>query len=93
MIKLKKIRECELVNNLKEFQTKSTIEINFTDSLNGKIILEDATITYDEKKGYIHIVSKNGDFKINTTLVYDYEKANNKINIELDRLYLKIKKS
>lgn len=87
-----KFKESDLTENLQEFQKKDTIELEFEKSIEGTIKLEEATINYDDKKGYINIESKDGNFKINTTLVYGYEKIKDKINIDLDSILLKIKK-
>ena len=89
---MKKFKEFDLNENLQEFQEKTTIELNFERSIDGRFKLEDATIKYDEKKGFINIDSKNGNIKINTTLVYSYGKENEVIHIDLDSILLKIKK-
>lgn len=70
-----KFRENELTEILKEFKENSKVELEFERSVDGTITLEDANITYDSKYGFININSKNGQFKINTTLVYNYEKT------------------
>ena len=90
---MKKFREFDLNENLQEFQEKCTIEIEFDRNIVGKIKLKEATVKYDEKKGYINIDSKSGNFKINTTLVYGYGKEENIIYINLDTILLKIKKA
>ena len=77
---MKKFKEFDLNENLQEFQEKTTIELNFERSIDGRFKLEDATIKYDEKKGFINIDSKNGNIKINTTLVYSYGKENEIMN-------------
>lgn len=87
-----KFKESELTENLKEFENKSTIELEFEKSVEGKIKLEEATVKFDDKKGYIHIDSKDSNFKINTTLVFGYEKIENEIDIDLESLLLKIRK-
>lgn len=87
-----KFRENELTENLKEFEKETTIELIFEKSIEGKMILENATVKYDDKIGYIYLKSKNGDFKINTTLVYGYEKIKDEIDIDLETTLLKIKK-
>ena len=43
---MSKFKESELSENLKEYQDKCNIEIEFEKSLNGKINLEDATVEY-----------------------------------------------
>ena len=87
-----KFKEKELTKNLKEFENKSTLELEFEKSVDGKIRLEEATVKFDDKKGYIYIESKNCNFKINTTLVFGYEKVKDEIDIDLDTILLKIKK-
>ena len=87
-----KFREKELTEILKEFQNKSTIEIEFENDLYGSIIFENVTIKYDEKVGFINIEGQNAKLKINTALVYMYEKDNNCIKIELESLVIYIKK-
>ena len=89
---MKKFREFDLNENLQEFQEKGTIEIEFDRNIVGKIKLKEAVVKYDEKKGYINIDSKNGNFKINTTLVYGYGKEDDAIYINLDTISLTIKK-
>ena len=90
---MKKFREFDLNENLQEFQEKGTIEIEFDRNIVGKIKLKEAVVKYDEKKGYINIDSKNGSFKINTTLVYGYGREEDVIYINLDTILLTIKKS
>lgn len=87
-----KFKESELTENLKEFQNASTIELEFEKSVEGKIKLEDTTIKYDEKKGFVNIESKDSIFRINTALVYGYEKTKGVIYIDLESILLKIKK-
>ena len=89
---MEKFKEFDLTENLQTFQEKTTIELEFDKSINGNLILEDATIKYDNKNGYIDIESKKGNFKINTTLVYGYRKKNDEIYIDLESLLIKIKK-
>lgn len=88
---MSKFRENDLNEILKDFKEKRTIEIEFERSLDGTITLEDADISYDSKYGFININSKSGSFKINTTLVYAYEKELNEIVIDLETLIIKIK--
>ncbi len=89
---MSKFGESELVENLKGFQNKETIELEFEKSIEGKVKLEEATVSYDNKKGYINIESKNCNFRINTTLVWGYEKNKNGISIDLDTMMLNLKK-
>ena len=89
---MKKFKEFDLTENLQEFQEKTSIEIEFEKGINGKIKLENATVKYDEKNGYINIDGKNVSFKINTTLVYRYENDEGVINISLESFLLKIRK-
>ena len=89
---MEKFKESELTKNLQPFQEKTTIELEFEKSINGKLILEDTTVNYDYKNGFINIESKNGNFKINTTLVYGYGKENKEIYIDLESLLIKLKK-
>ena len=88
---MEKFKESELTKNLQPFQEKTTIELEFEKSINGKLILEDTTVNYDSQNGFINIESKNGKFKINTTLVYGYRKENKTIYIDLDSLLLGFK--
>ena len=87
-----KFKESELSEKLKEFQEKCDIEIEFEKSISGKLKLEDAIIVYNNKNGFINIESEKTKFKINTTLVYRYEKVKEIVYIDLDNLMIKIKK-
>lgn len=87
-----KFKESELTENLKEFQNKTTIELEFEKSIEGKLKLEETTVKYDEKRGFINIKSKDSNFKVNTTLVYGYEKVKGEISIDLESILLRIKK-
>ena len=87
-----KFREKDLDEVLKEFQSNSIIEIEFENNLSGKITIKDATIKYDKKVGFININGINISLKINTTLVYTYEKEKNRVKIDLDTLLINIKK-
>ena len=87
-----KFKESELSEKLKEFQEKCDIEIEFEKSISGKLKLEDAIIVYNNKNGFINIESEKTKFKINTTLVYRYEKVKEIIYIDLDYITLKIRK-
>ena len=89
---MSKFKEYELIQKLHEFQNPTNIELEFEKDMDGKIILENATVKYDSKLGFINIESKNVKFKINTTLVYGYEIINDVIQISLESLVLKIKK-
>ena len=89
---MSKFREKDLTEILKEFQNKSTIKIEFENDLSGSITFENVNIKYDEKVGFINIEAKNANLKINTALVYKYEKENNCIKIELESLIIYIKK-
>lgn len=89
---MSKFREKDLPEILEEFQNKSTVKIEFENNLFGNIILENVTIKYDEKIGFINIEGININLKINTTLVYMYEKDDNNIKIELESLMIIIKK-
>jgi len=89
---MSKFREKDLPEILEEFQNKSTVKIEFENNLFGNIILENVTIKYDEKLGFINIEGINTNLKINTTLVYMYEKDDNNIKIELESLIITIKK-
>ena len=90
---MKKFKEFELTENLKDFQEKTKIEIEFDISINAKLILEGATVKYDSKNGFIDIEGENAKFRINTTLVYGYGIENDEIHIDLETLLIKIKKS
>ena len=87
-----KFNESELNENLKEFQEKCNIEIEFDKSISGKIKIEDAIIVYNNKNGFINIESEKTKFKINTALVYRYERIRKTIYIDLDNLMIKINK-
>lgn len=87
-----KFKESELTENLKGFQNNTTIELEFEKSIDGKIKLQEANIKYDHKRGYINIESRESNFKINTTLVYGYEKIEDEIHIDLESILLRIKK-
>ncbi len=89
---MSKFKESELSENLKEFQNKCNIEIELEKSIIGKLKLEDATIIYNSKNGFINIESEKIKFKVNTTLVYKYEKIRDIIYIDLDYITLKIRK-
>ena len=67
------VKEKELKKFLKDFKNKD-ITIEFNDGLEGKIKIKNASIIYDEKKGYINIIGKenNQKLKINTTIIYRY---------------------
>ena len=86
-----KFKESELTEKLQEFKNKSNIELEFEKGIEGKVKLEEATIKYDGKYGYIIIESKNCKLKINTTLVTGYEKIKDEIHIDLETLLLKFK--
>lgn len=87
-----KFKESELTENLKEFQNKGNIELEFEKSINGKIKIEDATVIYNNKTGFINIESEKAKFKVNTTLVYKYEKIRETIYIDLEMLLIKLRK-
>ena len=88
-----KFRESELTEILQEFQKNDTIELEFEKSITGKMKLEEANVNYDGKYGFINIKSKNSTFQINTTLVCGYEKIDDEINIDLETLLLKFRKT
>lgn len=88
---MSRFREKDLTEILKKFQNKSTVKIEFENDLSGSIILENVTIKYDEKVGFINIEGKSAKLKINTALVYMYEKKNGCIKIELESLVIYIK--
>lgn len=90
---MSKIKENDLNRVLEEFKTPTTLELEFEKSINGRIKLENATITYDNKYGFIDIESQKASFQINTTLVYSYEIKDEIIYIDLDGVLLMIKKS
>lgn len=87
-----RFKENELNEKLKEFQKADKIEIEFEKSIDGKLVLEGATIEYDYNTGFINIKSKIGTLKINTALVYRYEMINNEIQITLEDMVIKIGK-
>ena len=77
---------------MKEFQNKGDIELEFEKSISGKLKIEDATVFYNNKTGFINIESADAKFKINTTLVYRYERIKDTIYIDLEILLIKIRK-
>ena len=87
-----KFKEKDLNEILKEFQDNNIIDIEFENNLSGKITIKDSTIKYDKKTGFININGINTSLKINTTLVYMYEKDKSSIKIELDTIIINIKK-
>ena len=89
---MSKFRESELTKNLKNFEMKNNIEIKLERGLEGKIILKDATVKFDEEYGFINIKSEDTEFKINTTLVDEYQKNNDEILIYVESIIFKIKK-
>ena len=88
---MSKIKESELEFFFKRYENKKVIEIEFDENLEGKISLEEATIKFDDKTGFLIIKGKRIFLKINGTLVYRYEELNNELEIELEGLKLKIK--
>ena len=48
-----KFNENELTEKLKEYESKGNIRLKLERGLDGKIELEDATVIYDEKTGFI----------------------------------------
>ena len=89
---MSKIREKELAEILKEFDKTRTFEIEFENDLTGNIKLKNTIIKYNEITGFINIISNDVNLKINTTLVYIYEKNKNGIKIELESLVINIRK-
>ena len=88
---MSKFNEKDLNEILKEFQDNSIIEIEFENNLSGKIIIKDATINYNKKIGFININGINTSLKINTTLVYTYEKDKNSVKIAVSICKIKCK--
>ena len=88
---MSKIKESELENFLKQFDNRRIIEIEFDENLEGKIRVEEAKITFDNKNGFLIIEGNMFYLKINSTLVYRYEEINNEFKIELEGLKLNIK--
>ena len=88
---MEKFTERELNDVLQQFEGENNIEIEFEKAIDGKIELKDAKIEFDQKNGFINIDSKEGNFKINVTLIYNYYKNENEIQIDLDTLLIKIK--
>ena len=88
---MEKFTERELNEVLQKFQDNNNIEIEFEKALDGRIILQDAKIEFDQKNGFININSKEGNFRINVTLIYNYYKHEDEIQIDLDTLLIKIK--
>ena len=86
-----KFKEKDLNEILKEFQDNNIIDIEFENNLSGKITIKDSTIKYDKETGFININGINTSLKINTTLVYMYEKDKSSIKIDLDTLIINLK--
>ena len=55
---MSKIKESELKNFVKQFESKNVIEIEFNENLEGKIKVEEATIKFDYKNGFLIIEGK-----------------------------------
>ena len=85
-----KFNENELTEKLKKYENKGNITLELEKGLDGKIELEDATVIYDEKAGFIKISGKNCEIEINTTMVCKYEKSGNEIKIDLEEIMLKL---
>lgn len=85
-----KFNENELTEKLTEYQIKEKIKLEFERGINGKIELEDATVTYDGKTGFIKISGNNCELEVNTMIIYGYEKNKNEIKIDLETVTLKI---
>ena len=49
-----KFSEKELTTYLKDFENVEKIELEFEKSIDGKAILSDACVRYDDKYGYIN---------------------------------------
>ena len=88
---MEKFTERELNDILQQFNGKNVIEIEFEKAFDGKMVLQDSKIEFDQKNGFINIDSKEGKFTINVTLIYNYYKKENEIQIDLDTLLIKIK--
>lgn len=87
-----KFNENELTEKLKDFESQKQIELEFEGGIDGKIELEDVKVKYNSKTGFIGILGKNCELKINTTMVCGYEKIENEIKIDLETMLLKIRK-
>lgn len=87
-----KFNENELTENLKEYNEKAKISLEFEIGIEGKIELNDASAMYNKQTGFINISGNNCNLKINTTMVNKYEKVNNEIKIDLETIILKISK-
>jgi len=81
-----KFNENELTEKLKEYESKGNIRLKLERGLDGKIELEDATVIYDEKTGFIKISGKNCEI----TMVCKYEENGNEIKIDLEEIMLKL---
>ena len=88
---MEKFREQELDERLKFFENKADFEIELERSITAKMKLKNASICYDHETGFINIVSEDGIFKVNTTLVYKYETLEDGIKIDLETVVMKIK--
>ena len=86
-----KIKESELENFLKKFENKNVIEVELDENIEGKIKVEEATIQFDNKNGFLIINGNMINLKINSAFVYRYEENNNEFKIELEGLKITIK--
>lgn len=86
-----KFKENELIEILKDFNNVNIV-IEFERALSGLFNFENVNIWYEPEDGYIYIKNKDIMLKINSTMVFGYEKNNNKIKIDLDSIMLKISK-
>lgn len=87
-----KFNENELTEILKEFENSKIINLEFERAIDGKIELDDATITYNYETGFVKIISANCNLNINTTMVCAYEKKDNEVKIDMENIVLKITK-
>ena len=86
-----KFKENELTEKLQKFKKETTIKLEFRNGIDGKIEFKKATAEYDYETGYINIIGENGEFKINTTMVYGYEEREDEIIINSETISVKIK--
>ena len=73
----------------KHVAVQAQIELGFEKGIEGKFEVEDASIGYDYKNGFIFIKGANCDLKINTAMVCGYEKNENEIRVDLEDVMVK----
>lgn len=87
-----KFKESELSENLKFLKNKGKLKLEFEDGIDGKMELDNVTVEYDYKRGFIKIKGEACDLDINTTLICGYEKDEDGVVIRLEAIGLKMKR-